>query len=47
MLKISAAYVSGKIKKFIPEKIYTLDHSKYQNKKALLTDPIFSDCFAP
>ena len=35
-----------KQKSFIPKKIYDLGHSQYQNKKALFTDPIFSDGFA-
>ena len=44
MLKISAFYLA-KQKSFIPKK-YNLGRSQYQNKKALFTDPIFSDGFA-
>ena len=35
-----------KQKSFIPKKKYDLGRSQYQNKKALFTDPIFSDGFA-
>ena len=42
MLKISAFYLV-KQKSFIPKKQYDLGRSHYQNKKALFTDPIFSD----
>ena len=44
MLEISAFYLV-KQKSFIPKK-YDLGRSQYQNKKALFTDPIFSDGFA-
>ena len=44
MLKISAFYLV-KQKSFIPKKQYDLGRSQYQNKKALFTDPIFSDGF--
>ena len=44
MLKISAFYLV-KQKSFIPKKEYDLGRSQYQNKKALFTDPIFSDGF--
>ena len=43
MLKISTFYLA-KQKSFIPKK-YGLGRSQYQNKKALFTDPIFSDGF--
>ena len=43
MLNISAFYLV-KQKSFIPKK-YDLGRSQYQNKKALFTDPIFSDGF--
>ena len=43
MLEISAFYLV-KQKSFIPKK-YDLGRSQYQNKKALFTDPIFSDGF--
>ena len=43
MLKISAFYLV-KQKSFIPKK-YDLGRSQYQNKKALFTDPIFSNGF--
>ena len=35
-----------KNKKVLCLKKYDLGRSQYQNKKALFTDPIFSDCFA-
>ena len=38
------SFVSWKQKSFIPKK-YDLGRSQYQNKKALFTDPIFSDSF--
>ena len=41
MLKVSAFYL-GKQNSFISKKIIF----QYQNKKALFTDPIFSDGFA-
>ena len=44
MLKISAFYLV-KQKSFIPKKKYDLGRCQYQNKKALFTDPIFSDGF--
>jgi hypothetical protein len=34
-----------KKKSFIPKKEYFLGHCQYQNKKALFTDPIFSEGF--
>ena len=40
MLKVSAE----KQKSFIPKKIF-LGRCQYQNKKALFTDPIFSEGF--
>ena len=43
MLKVSAFYLE-KQKSFIPKK-NKLSRSQYQNKKALFTDPIFSDGF--
>ena len=43
MLKISVFYLI-KQKSFIPKK-YNLGSSQYQNKKALFTDPIFSNGF--
>ena len=43
MLKISVFYLI-KQKSFIPKK-YDLGGSQYQNKKALFTDPIFSNGF--
>ena len=43
MLKVSAFYLE-KQKCFIPKK-YFLGHCQYQNKKALFTDPIFSEGF--
>ena len=45
MLKILVFYLI-KQKSFIPKKKYDLGRSQYENKKALFTDPIFSDCFA-
>ena len=42
MLKVSAFYLK-KQKSFIPKK--KLDRCQYQNKKALFTDPIFSEGF--
>ena len=44
MLKISGFYLV-KQTSLIPKK-YDLGHSQYQNKRALLTDPIFRDGFA-
>ena len=44
MLKVSASYLE-KQKSFIPKKKIFFGRSQYQNKKALLTDPIFSDGF--
>ena len=44
MLKISVFYFI-KQKSFIPKKKYDLGRSQYQNKKALFTDPIFSNGF--
>ena len=44
MLKVSAFYPE-KQKKNIPKKEYFLSHCQYQNKKALFTDPIFSEGF--
>ena len=44
MLRVSAFYLE-KQKSFIPKKKYFLGRSQYQNKKALFTDPIFSDGF--
>ena len=38
------SFLSYKTKSFIPKK-YDLGRSQYQNKKALFTDPIFSDGF--
>ena len=43
MLKVTAFYLI-KQKSFIPKK-NDLGRSQYQNKKALFTDPIFSDGF--
>ena len=43
ILKVSALYLE-KRKSFIPKK-KKLSHCQYQNKKALFTDPIFSDGF--
>ena len=43
MLKVSAFYLE-KQKSFIPKNIY-LSRCPYQNKKALFTDPIFSEGF--
>ena len=45
MLKVSAFYLE-KQKSFIPKKKYFLGRCQYQNKKALFTDPIFSEGFA-
>ena len=42
MLKVSAFYLEKK--KFIPIKIF-LKAVQYQNKRALFTDPIFSEDF--
>ena len=42
MLKVSAFYLE-KQKSFIPKK--KLSRCQYQNKKALITDPIFSEGF--
>ena len=44
MLKVSAFYLE-KQKRFILEKKYFLSRCQYQNKKALFTDPIFSEGF--
>ena len=44
MLKISVFYLI-KQKGFIHKKKYDLGRSQYQNRKALFTDPIFSDGF--
>ena len=44
MPKVSAFYLE-KQKSFISKKKYFLGRSQYQNKKALFTDPIFSDGF--
>ena len=43
MLKISAFYLVKQKVLFL--KKYDLGRSEYQNKKALFTDPIFSDGF--
>ena len=43
MLKVSAFYLE-KQKSFIPKK-YFLGCCQYQNKKAVFTDPIFSEGF--
>ena len=43
MLKVSAFYLE-KQKSFIPKKIF-LSRCQYQNKKALFTEPIFSEGF--
>ena len=43
ILKVSAFYLE-KQKCFIPKKIF-LSNCQYQNKKALFTDPIFSEGF--
>ena len=43
MLKVSAFYLE-KQKSFIPKK-KNLGRSQHQNKKALFTDPIFSEGF--
>ena len=43
MLKVSAFYLQ-KQKSLIPKKVF-LSHCQYQNKKALYTDPIFSEGF--
>ena len=43
MLKVSAFYLE-KQKSFIPKKT-NLSRCQYQNKKALSTDPIFSEGF--
>ena len=40
-----SAFYLAKQKSFIPKKKYDLGRSQYQNKKALFTDPIFSDGF--
>ena len=39
------SFLSYKTKKFIPKKKYDLGRSQYLNKKALFTDPIFTDGF--
>jgi hypothetical protein len=44
MLKVSAFYLERQ-KSFIPKKKYFLSRCQYQNKKALFTDPIFSEGF--
>jgi hypothetical protein len=44
MLKFSAFYLE-KQKSFIPKKKYFLSRCQYQTKKALFTDPIFSEGF--
>ena len=44
MLKVSDFYLE-KQKNFISKNIHFLGRSQYQNKKALFTDPIFSDGF--
>ena len=44
MLKVSAFY-HEKQKKMYYQKISFLSHCQYQNKKALFTDPIFSEGF--
>ena len=44
MLKVSAFYLE-KQKSFIPKRIKKISCCQYQNKKALFTDPIFSDGF--
>ena len=44
MLKVSAFYLE-KQKSFTPKNIYFLSRCQYQNKKALFTDPIFSEGF--
>ena len=46
MIKVSAFYLEEQ-KRFIPKKKYFLSHCQYQNKKALFTDPIFSEGFGP
>ena len=43
MLKVSAFYLE-KQKSFIPKRMF-LSRCQYQNKKALFTDPIFSEGF--
>ena len=45
MLKVSAFYLE-KQKSFIPKNKYFLSRCQYQNKKALFTDPIFTEGFA-
>ena len=45
MLKVSVFYLETQ-KSFIPRKKDFLSHCQYQNKKALFTDPIFSEGFA-
>ena len=44
MLKVSAFYLE-KQKSLIPKKNIFLSRCQYQNKKALFTDPIFSEGF--
>ena len=44
MLEVSAFYLE-KQKSLIPKKKYFLSRCQYQNKKALFTDPIFSEGF--
>ena len=44
MLKVSVFYLETQ-KSFIPRKKDFLSHCQYQNKKALFTDPIFSEGF--
>ena len=45
MLKVSVFYLETQ-KSFIPrKKDFLLSHCQYQNKKALFTDPIFSEGF--
>ena len=43
MLKVSGFYLEKQKVLFL--KKYDLGHCQYQNKKALFTDPIFSDGF--
>ena len=43
MLKVSAFYLEAQISFIL--KNYFLGRSQYQNKKALFTDPIFSEGF--
>ena len=44
MLKVSAFYLERQ-KSFIPKILFFLSRCQYQNKKALFTDPIFSEGF--